>query len=219
MTQSATALPLMDLNLVRRIPHATYTIRPVNRLERSPSCCFGGAITNKAKRFSFTGFGQPSLLEEGYTTGQDDAAWSAFTTTKATQVGYDQNERKLFEKVMDATGSVYSLTHYGYDGNGRLQCVAERLNQSSFSSSSFDPCLPGAVGSQGKDRITKNTYDAAGQLVQVRKAVGTPLEQAYATYSYTANGKQEFVIDANGNRANSSTMVSIGRLNGFFHLR
>lgn len=169
--------------------------------EIAPAAASGGAITNKAKRFSFTGFGQPSLLEEGYTTGQDDAAWSAFTTTKATQVGYDQNERKLFEKVMDATGSVYSLTHYGYDGNGRLQCVAERLNQSSFSSSSFDPCLPGAVGSQGKDRITKNTYDAAGQLVQVRKAVGTPLEQAYATYSYTANGKQEFVIDANGNRA------------------
>ncbi|MBL7396118.1 hypothetical protein, partial [Escherichia coli] len=49
--------------------------------------------------------------------------------------------------------------------------------------------------------ITKNIYDAAGQLVQVRRAVGTSLEQAYATYSYTPNGKQEYVVDANGNKA------------------
>jgi RHS repeat-associated protein len=31
--------------------------------------------------------------------------------------------------------------------------------------------------------------------------VGTSLEQAYVTYSYTANGKQELVGDANGNKA------------------
>ncbi|NWP28931.1 RHS repeat protein, partial [Escherichia coli] len=47
----------------------------------------------------------------------------------------------------------------------------------------------------------KNVYDATGQLLQVRKAVGTSIEQAYTTYSYTANGKQEYVVDANGNKA------------------
>ncbi|MFC2954179.1 RHS repeat-associated core domain-containing protein [Marinicaulis aureus] len=53
----------------------------------------------------------------------------------------------------------------------------------------------------GEDRITKNIYDAAGQPVQIRKAVGTSVEQAYATYSYTNNGLQRYVLDANGNRA------------------
>ncbi|NWP01159.1 RHS repeat-associated core domain-containing protein, partial [Escherichia coli] len=38
-------------------------------------------------------------------------------------------------------------------------------------------------------------------LVQVRKALGSSLEQAYATYSFTPNGKQEYVVDANGNKA------------------
>jgi YD repeat-containing protein len=40
-----------------------------------------------------------------------------------------------------------------------------------------------------------------GQLLQIRRAVGTSLEQAYVTYSDTPNGKQEFVVDANGNKA------------------
>jgi hypothetical protein len=29
--------------------------------------------------------------------------------------------------------------------------------------------------------------------------VGTADEQAYVTYSYTPHGKQEYVVDANGN--------------------
>jgi len=64
-----------------------------------------------------------------------------------------------------------------------------------------DACSPQVDGSNGPDRITRNEYDAAGQLIQVRRGVGTPLEQAYASYAYTAKGKQEYVIDANGNRA------------------
>jgi RHS repeat-associated protein len=64
-----------------------------------------------------------------------------------------------------------------------------------------DACLPQLDGANGPDRIMKNEYDAAGQLVQVRQAVGTPLEQAYATYTYTPNGKQQYVIDAKGNLA------------------
>jgi RHS repeat-associated protein len=38
-------------------------------------------------------------------------------------------------------------------------------------------------------------------VLQVRKAVGTPIEIADVTYTYTNNGKTKFVIDANGNKA------------------
>ncbi len=64
-----------------------------------------------------------------------------------------------------------------------------------------DACSQGTTGDAGPDRITRNVYDTANQLVQIRRAVGTSLEQAYATYSYSPNGKQVDVIDANGNHA------------------
>ena len=40
-----------------------------------------------------------------------------------------------------------------------------------------------------------------GQLATVQKAVGTALQQDYVAYSYTVNGKQASVTDANGTRA------------------
>jgi YD repeat-containing protein len=58
-----------------------------------------------------------------------------------------------------------------------------------------------AAASYGPDRVTHNVYDAAGQLTQVQRAYGTSLQQNYATYEYTLNGKQKAVIDANNNRA------------------
>src|ERR1041385_8197622 len=78
------------------------------------------------------------------------------------------------------------------------------MNPAIFGSLPSDACTLGTQGSDGPDRISKNIYDAANQLQQVRKAVGTSspnLEQAYVTYSYTPKGKREYVIDANGNRA------------------
>ena len=59
----------------------------------------------------------------------------------------------------------------------------------------------GAEVPDGPDRITRNIYDAAGQLLQVREGVGTAVEAAEATYAYTPNGKKALVIDANGNKA------------------
>lgn len=97
--------------------------------------------------------------------------------------------------------TVQTVTEYRYDVMGNLECTAERMNPAAFGSLPASACSPGTQGSQGPDRVTKNIYDAAGQLLQVRKAVGTSLEQAYITLSYTLSGKQEYVVDANGNKA------------------
>ena len=64
-----------------------------------------------------------------------------------------------------------------------------------------DGCTLSTQGSYGPDRIVHNLYDAGGQLLQVQRAYGTSLQQNYATYEYTPNGKQKAVIDANNNRA------------------
>jgi len=70
-------------------------------------------------------------------------------------------------------------------------------------------CTLATAGSFGPDRITHNLYDNGGQLTQVQQAYGVTtangfpatLQQNYATYSYSANGRQASVTDANGNRA------------------
>ncbi|MDQ3144976.1 MAG: hypothetical protein M3Q57_08910, partial [Pseudomonadota bacterium] len=51
-----------------------------------------------------------------------------------------------------------------------------------------------------RDGTTRHLPTAA-QLVQLREGVGTSIAAADATYSYTANGKRNYLIDANGNRA------------------
>jgi RHS repeat-associated protein len=73
------------------------------------------------------------------------------------------------------------------------------MNPAAFTSLPASACSLGTEGGFGPDRITRNVYDAASQLLQVQRAYGTPLQQNYATYTYTANGQRQTVKDANNN--------------------
>ncbi|WAC59617.1 RHS repeat-associated core domain-containing protein [Brevundimonas sp. SL130] len=75
------------------------------------------------------------------------------------------------------------------------------MNFAAFGSLPTSACTLGMEGSQGPDRIERKSYDAAGQLLRVERGVGTPLEQDYARYTYSPNGKPTSVTDANGNKA------------------
>lgn len=108
------------------------------------------------------------------------------------------SRRYPIRDALSSGATTYQVSDKSFSDRGQAICVTARMNLASLPT---DACTLGSAGSQGSDRIEKNVYDAAGQLIQVRKAVGTSLEQAYATYSFTPNGKQEYVIDANGNRA------------------
>ena len=129
--------------------------------------------------------------------------WSGFTVFRQVDLTYDLLERKLSETVSSG-GTAYSLTQYSYDSVGRPECTAVRMNPAVFGSLPGSACTLGTAGSYGPDRITKNTYDPAGQLVQVTRAYGTPLQQDDVTYSYTANGQRATVRDADGNTAGYS---------------
>ena len=100
-----------------------------------------------------------------------------------------------------AYAGVVSVTQQSYDALGRVQCVAVRMNTAEFGSLTDDACALDTEGSQGPDRITHNVYDDAGELTQVQRAYGTALQQNYATYTYTLNGKRASVVDANSNRS------------------
>jgi len=167
-----------------------------------------GPLHFAAKRFKYDADGLLVSKESGelanwkpQSTPPDD--WGAdFIVLQMVSYTYDGVGRKLTERLKGSNGSTYSLTQYSYDKAGRALCTAVRMNVNQFTSPPPNVCAPGTpVSSNGQDRVTQNFYDAGGQLVQVHQAVGTSLEQAYVTYSFTANGKQEYVIDANGNRA------------------
>ena len=121
---------------------------------------------------------------------------------------YDAAGRKASESLVGG-GATQSVTQYGYDPVGRPECTAVRMNPAAFGTLPALACSLGTQGSFGPDRITRKVYDWAGQLTTVQKAYGittvngfaATLQQNYAGYEYTPNGKQKAVIDANSNRA------------------
>jgi RHS repeat-associated protein len=167
----------------------------------------GGPLKHPATRTTYDQRGNPTKVETGElrswkTESQDPhTQWSDFTVLTTGQTTYDGLDRKLTERMIGSDGVTISLTQYSYDNRGRLECTAVRMNPAAYSSLPASACTLGTQGSQGPDRITRTIYDAAGQVLQIRKAVGTPIEIADVTYSYTQNGKIRNVIDANGNRA------------------
>ncbi|MDE8650493.1 RHS repeat-associated core domain-containing protein [Novosphingobium album (ex Liu et al. 2023)] len=128
------------------------------------------------------------------------SAWSGFTIFQTVDITYDLLDRKIKE-VTSSGGTPFTVTQYSYDVVGRLQCTAVRMNPAVFSSLPTSACTASTAGANGPDRIAKNVYDPVGQIIQQRSGVTTSLEQATVTYSYTANGLHEYVVDANGNRA------------------
>lgn len=173
----------------------------------SPDPDGAGPLKYAAVRNTYDTFGRLVKVETGeLSSWQSEAvapgSWgSAFTVLSSVETTYDTQDRKTKEVVKGSDGAVGAVTQYSYDTSGRLECTAVRMNPAVFGSPPADACALGTQGSNGPDRIAKTAYDAADEVVQVRKAVGTSLEQAYATYSYTADGERQDIVDANGNKA------------------
>jgi len=169
-----------------------------------------GPIKHAATRTTYNHKQLPVLVETGeLSTWQSEdvapASWSGFLVHSSVTSEYDNNRRKVKDIARGRYGGaneVIGVTEYSYDNRGRLLCTALRMNPAEFNLAPRDACTLNAPPTGvGYDRITKTIYDAAGQVLQVRMAVGTSLEKADVTYTYTMNGQIEEVIDANGNRA------------------
>jgi RHS repeat-associated protein len=155
-------------------------------------------LPHQAVRTTFNVDGQPTLVERGTVTSQSDAAWAAFTPHAQVATTYDANARKIAERTQ-AGGTTFALTSYSYDARGRLECATQRMNPSAFASPP-GACSLGTQGSFGPDRITRNVYDAASQLIKVQKAVGTADQVDEVTVTYGSNGQQATVTDGRSYR-------------------
>jgi hypothetical protein len=76
-----------------------------------------------------------------------------------------------------AAGTTHTVLQRTFDLRGRLECEARRMNPDAFLSLPTSACSLGTEGGFGPDRITRQLYDAAGQLLQVQRAYGTELQQ------------------------------------------
>jgi len=150
-----------------------------------------------ARRFTYRDSDDKLLSTEDGTL--PDASSIVLTPLSRADLTYDSRRNPVRETV-SASGTAYGVVDRSFDDQGRLECEARRMNPAAFGAAP-SACTLGTQGTQGPDRITRNIYDAAGQLLIVQRAYGTPLQQNYAAYSYSPNGKQTSVTDANGNRA------------------
>jgi RHS repeat-associated protein len=135
----------------------------------------------------------------------DPPAIPVLTLLTRADASYDARRNPVRETVSappspGAALAVYGLTERSFDDRGLLVCQAQRMNPAAFGPAT-DGCTLGAQGSFGPDRITRNVFDAGGQLLEVQKAYGTSLQQNYASYGYSLNGKQLSIADANNNLA------------------
>ncbi|MDZ4057133.1 MAG: hypothetical protein U1D69_09230, partial [Polynucleobacter sp.] len=180
--------------------------RLVGEISPSPTPATPTVGTFVATRYTYDVGGRLIMKEQGpLSVWQAEtiapASWSGFGVTATSVYTYDVAGNKVEERVSGAAGELRSITQTTYDFNNNPLCVAVRMNMGAVPTPGGNACNLGTQGSDGPDRIVKNIYDAAGQLTQIRKAFATPLEQAYATYTYTDNGRQKFVTDANSNKA------------------
>lgn len=162
----------------------------------SPDPDGAGPLPSRASRISYNGLGLPVLSEAGTVAGQTDADYANFSSRQKMQTAYDAGGRKTKVVVSNPSGTT-GIVQYSYDAVGRLQCTALRMDPSQWDSQS-DACTPQTTSGNGSDRITKQVYDAAGQVTGVYSAFATTA-QTFEQTSYTPNGKVATVTDGNGN--------------------
>lgn len=154
-----------------------------------------GSLKYPATRLTYNNDGQVTLVEQGTVNSQSDADWAAMSVLQQQATAYDTLSRKVTQTQADGS-TVIAATQYSYDADNKPDCTAVRMNPSIFGSLPSWACTLATTGTNGDDFITRNTYDAAGQLTKVTNGYGTVYQTDTQTLDYTANGKLATVKDA-----------------------
>ncbi|WP_300289328.1 RHS repeat-associated core domain-containing protein [Brevundimonas sp.] len=157
----------------------------------------GGALLHRAVRNTYNADGQVTLVEQGTVTSQSDAAWSAFSSLQQKETVYDDIARPV-RTTIAASGSIYGVQQVSYDAAHRLDCTAVRMNPATFAAPPASACTAATTGSFGPDRIVRNAYDAADQVMALTSAYGLP-EAITESATYTSNGLLASLTDGEGN--------------------
>tara|TARA_R110000868_G_scaffold162329_12_gene393485 strand:+ start:3317 stop:7534 length:4218 start_codon:yes stop_codon:yes gene_type:complete len=160
----------------------------------------GSSLAHPAQRTTYNLNGQPTRVEFGTVTSQSDAAWAAFALIDKQEMVYDAAGRTTQARLIAGASSVQAMIQYSYDAAGRIDCVAQRMNATTWASPPSSACTLAATGSYGPDRITRTTYDAVGRVATTTSAFGTTAAIVEATRAYNNNGQLISLTDGEGNR-------------------
>ncbi len=151
-----------------------------------------------ARRITYNADGKVTLTEIGTVADQSDAAWQNFSSVQQVAKTYDAKGR-LIKKEIKAGSTTYGVSQASYDSLGRVDCTVERIDPAQWTGQA-DACVPQTTNNTtGPDRVTKNIYDAASEMIQVQAAVGTADAFNEVTTTYTNNGKVATLKDGENN--------------------
>lgn len=159
----------------------------------------GTGLKHRAVRTTYDVAGRVTKQELGTVNSQSDPDWANFASLQAVDVTYDGSGSRVATTKLSAGGTAYALTQTSYDALGRLDCSAVRMNTAVYGSLPASACTLGTQGSFGPDRIGQAVYDAAGQLIQQKVAVGTTDAATERTLTYSNNGMLATLKDAENN--------------------
>src|SRR5207237_9544346 len=135
--------------------------------------------------------GLATSVEQGTVNSQSYSDWTGFAPLQRVEVDYDGNARPIQQRLMSGTGT-YQVSQTSYDTLGRVRCTVQRMNPAEFGSLTADACALDTEGSFGPDRITRATYDNAGQVTKVETGYGvTGVAADEASLTYRDNGQAE----------------------------
>jgi len=157
-----------------------------------------GALKDRAIRLTYRSDGQVSKQELGTVNSQSDPDWALFAPLQTVDVTFDTNSRPVTNKL-SASGTNYALTQTSYDSLGRVDCSAVRMNTAIYGSLPASACTLGTQSSFGPDRISQSVYDAAGQAIQLKTAVGATDAATERTLTYSNNAQLATLKDAEAN--------------------
>ena len=127
-------------------------------------------------------------------------------------IDYDRADREIEKRKYTATNVLIQKTKIDYTPTGQVwktygpECFTYPTGTltttnagCNITTTTYDVLDRPDIVTDGEGRQTQTIYLADGKVSKIIKALGTAIQQDYATYTYTQNGQQASVKDANGN--------------------
>jgi RHS repeat-associated protein len=158
----------------------------------------GGSLIPRAQKLTRDDNGRVTIEAVGTVTDQSDTAWNSFAEAYRRSSQYDLAGR-VIRQTLWSNGVDYAVLDNVYDADGQLSCSIQYMDPAQWGPQASS-CAPLQTnGPKGPDRVTKYSYDIAGQVTKVQVAYGTGNQSDETTNTYSSNGKLATVTDAENN--------------------
>ncbi|WP_164521702.1 RHS repeat-associated core domain-containing protein [Sphingomonas sp. ABOLE] len=164
----------------------------------SPDPDGSGPLPRRALQNSYDVKGRLWLESVGTVADASDGAWNNYAEAYHLYSQYNA-AGNIERQTLWSAGVDYAVADYLYDAVGNRTCAIQYMDPTRWGPQAGS-CSPLQIdGSNGPDRVTQTTYDAAGRQSKVTVGVGTSAASDDVQTSYTDNGQVYTLTDANGN--------------------